>query len=246
MGILNLIVSLALGVWLWASSAIAAVTFDAASSSAGADTTSHSHTIAADANLVVVHVLLRDGGLSPSGAVSVTIGGQAASLISGCDATAGANRVQLWGKTAPLTGAQTVAVDASGGTIDYMATGVTSFKGAAQSGTFGTCVTDTTNPGTNVDINAIGSAVGEMGVMGVSDNVGTATSCAPDAATPTSTERFNLHSSSQMSGCGYTEDGASGTIDMRVDISTSTAAAGAAVSIRADTTGRRAGSPILF
>lgn len=220
----------------------AAVTFDAVITDTGTIQTSASLTIAADANLVVVVVGGRDEDGNAETPSSVTVGGQAATLITGCEAdrvaAVGINTT-LWAKVSPLTGAQTVVADAANN--EQMVMTALSFKGAALTNTFGTCVTLATSTAA-VDVNTIGSAVGEMGVMGVTLNA-TAT-CAPDATAPTSDERSEFANGVNVQQCTYTEAGAATSIDMRADLGTARDLAAVGVSIRAARPGGVA--PIFF
>ena len=211
-----LVLSLLVPIPVWA-----AITFDTASSSGGTTSTSHSHTVAADANIAIICLWQRDTGTGASQSSGVTIGGQAATFLIGVNNSTNALRSDLWYKLSPPTGAQTVA--ASGGaTVSRMVTGVMTFKNVAQTGTFNTAASvGSTGVTTNADLNSIASAVGEMVVLCGGDRVQTVTP-SPDATVPVSTERFELGFDSGGTttlGFGYTEDGASPTVDMRIDLS---------------------------
>lgn len=223
---------------LWAPAPLwAAITVDTVSGSGGTTSTSHSHTVAADANLVMACVVEREDGLAVAQATSVTIGGQAmTALPSGAGVNSTTRlRAEWFYRLAPSTGAQTVAVTGGAGT-DRMVTTVITLKGAAQSSTFNTpSVLGSTAAGTNVDLNSIASAVGELGLLCGISRVETVTP-SPDAATPVSTELieqpFNSGGTSTL-GFIYSEDGASPTIDMRVDLSGNEIWAVSGVSVRA-------------
>ena len=225
---------------LLSSPAWSAVTFDTFSTSTeiADDILTHNHTFAATANLAVVIVGIRDGASSPVAVSSVTVGGQAATLVPGCAINASPTtvRVEMWALVSPPTGVQSVSADASGGggTNDEMAMSVLSFIGAATSNTFGTCVTLGATTAA-VDLNSIGSAVGEMGVLGLAANAGP--TCSADATSPVSTERTEVTVPANITNCSYTEDGAATSINMLVDLGTSQRVAAVAVSIRAQRTG---------
>jgi hypothetical protein len=223
--------------WSWG-----AVTVDTASSSTGTTSTSHSHTIAADANLVIVSVGIRDEDGTPNAISGVTVGGAAATLISGCERTSGSSvvRVEAWAKYQPATGSQTIAVTGHAET-EQLTTGVVSLKGA--SGTFRACTTFSNASTTNVDVDSIASSTGELGVMALVMNA-TAT-CAADATAPVSTEQLEFSHTTNQTQCVYTEDGASSTIDMRADLGTARATVAVGVSVQASS-GRRSVSPIIL
>jgi hypothetical protein len=166
--------------------------------------------------------------------VSVTIGGQAATFLDGVNNSTNALRVELWYKLSPLTGAQTVAVTPDA-TTDRMVTGVMTFKNVAQTSTFNTPSTlGSSASGTDADLDSIASAVGELAVLCGQSRVLTSTP-SPDATAPVSTERYELGFDSggtTTMGFGYTEDGASPTINMRIDLATSELWALVGVSMR--------------
>ena len=122
-----LLILLAISLFI-ASPVWAAITFDVASSSGGTTSTSHSHTVAADANIAIICVSQREQGAAVVAPSSVTIGGEAATSLSSSTSAAGGQRADLYYKLSPLTGAQTVAVTGGAGT-DRMVTGVMTFKG---------------------------------------------------------------------------------------------------------------------
>jgi hypothetical protein len=221
-----------------------AISFDIASSSTGTTSTSHSHTLAAGANAIIVCVGSRESGGSPVPASAVTVGGEVATKL---DSQAfGVMNVDLWYKLTPLTGAQTIAATGGAGT-DHMVTGAMSFTGVAQTSTFNT-VGKVTSATTNLDVDSLASAVGEVGVFcgTIRDTAADSSAASADATAPTSTERFDTRKSVVVSTHGYTEDGAATSINMRVDIVTpSGEAAAVAVSMRAAAT-RRPIAPILL
>jgi hypothetical protein len=213
----------------------AAITFDTASGSGGLSSTSHSHTVAADANIAIICTAQRETGLAVAQSTSVTIGGQAADgMLVGVNNSTNNVRAELWYKLSPLTGAQTVAVTGGAGT-DRMVTTVMTWKNVAQTSTFNTAASiGSTASGTNADLNGIASAVGEMAVLCGSVRVLTATP-SPDATAPVSTERieqgFDSGGTTHM-GFGYSEDGAASTVDMRIDLAGSETWALVAASMR--------------
>lgn len=213
----------------------AAITIDAVTTSEGLTSTSHSHTIAADATAVIICPAERDtdlGGLTANTA-SVTVGGQAATqLIGVSDATPWVRSVMFY-KLAPLTGAQTVAVTPDTGT-DRIVTTVISLKNVAQTNTFNTAasVGSTGTGSTNADLDGIASAVGELVlVCGASST--SASTASPDATAPTSTEQSDVAHTNATSvrSWVYTEDGSATSTDVRVDLAASHrwAMAGAAI-----------------
>jgi hypothetical protein len=228
------------GVLLCAQPAWSDVSYDTASSSTGVSCTSHSHTFASHANLAIIIASLRDGGGPPSSVSSITVAENNATLIAGCAGSSGNARIEMWYHLKHPRGAQTVVVTV-GGTIDQMVTGVIFLIGAATSSTFGTCVTSLSS-GTNVDVYSISSALGELGVMGLATNA--APTCAPDATAVVSDERYDTANGANIKGCGYTEPGAAGTINIRADLGASNSFAAAGVSVRA--LRRASGGVILF
>ena len=203
--------------------------------------------MAADANIAIICVSQREQGAAVVAPSSVTIGGEAATSLSSSTSAAGGQRADLYYKLSPLTGAQTVAVTGGAGT-DRMVTGVMTFKGVAQTSTFNTASTGTAVDA-SADLNGIASAVNELVVMCGAVRVLTSTP-SPDATAPTSDERYELGFDSGGTttlGFGYTEAGASPTVDMRVDLSVSETWAAVAASMRPlATSTRRPQPPVLF
>lgn len=225
--------------WILPSYALAAVPiFDAAATdNTGTTATSHDHTVAADANLLLIFVSQLD--TAPAAVVGVTVEGSAATLITGCAKTQGVVRTEIWYYLNPPTGAGvTVAVDTSGTATDATMTGTMSIKGVDTSNPFGTCSTDGTTD-SSVDINNITTTLNDLVVIGVSAN--STASCSADATSPVSTERFDANNGGNLGGCGYTENGASPTTDMRVDLSGSLTHAEVAVAVHGS--GRRPIAP---
>lgn len=218
----------------------AQVTVDAVSSAESAvpgTTTSHSHTIAADANLILINVCSRDAGLAIQPVTSVSVGGQAATRINRVQTSNNGISAELWQRISPLTGSQTVAVtnDAAN---ERTVTTVISLKGVDTAAAFGTEVT-ASDPGTtdaNVDVNGIGSRVNDLVVMGGCARVNT-TTVAPDATVPVSVEQVErAHAdSTALIGFLYSEDGVSPTVDMRADLTPSERWAAVGVSVQSVT-----------
>ena len=213
------------------------VTYGTASSDTGTTQTSQSHTIAADENAIVIFVGVRDEDGTADAVTSVTVGASSATLIAGCTATVGIIRVEAWGLLNPPTGAQTIV--ANGVNSEQMSASALSFKGA---GSFSACVTDTFSGEFAVDTDGISSSATAIAVQGLTFS-GT-TTCDPDATAPTSTERLDFDDGVNISGCAYTEAGASPTVDIRVDLGAARTGAALGLSILAG--GRVAVSPILF
>lgn len=204
------------------------------STATGTNTTTHSSiTVPADATLALIGVSLL--GTSPSGVVSASVGAGSASLVTGCDRTQGNTRTQLWAVASPPTGTQTVSVDASGGTITNMVTGVIFVTGSATSSIFGTCMVDGTSDSSINTINGIVTTTDNLVVL-IATAQGLRT-FSPAGSAPLSTERYDLDRAGNVSGAGYTETGGAATTDMVVDISSSTTHSEVAVAIAAASAG---------
>lgn len=217
----------------------AAITYDTSSSGEGTTSTSHSHTFAADANIAIICVAVRDSGAAVAAVSAVTVGGQAATLLARVANAGNVVASELWYKLAPTAGSQTVAVTSGAGT-DMTVTGVMSFKGVAQSSSFNTQGTAEGVTANAADVDALASAVGELGVLCGAGRTATTPveTVAADATSPVSTERFDHDysaSTTAIRGWGYTEPGATTSINMRVDYNAdaSTQWATVAVSMRA-------------
>lgn len=204
--------------------------------SGGTASTSHSHTIAADADVVLVCLAERDANASgfTANTASVTVGGASATQLIAVQESTPQVRMALFYKLAPTTGSQTVAATADTG-ADLLVTSVISLKGVSQTGTFNVAGSTSSTGTTNVDINSLASAVGEFAIMcGASATA--ASTASPDATAPTSTEQLDVAHTNATSvrNWVYTEDGAATSIDMRVDLASSVRMAAVAVSIRGD------------
>lgn len=216
----------------------AAVTIDAVSSEEGIGvntaSTSHSHTIASDANLVVVCLAERDtsaGGITADTA-TVTVGGAAATQLSAVQESTPQVRVVMFYKLSPSTGVQTIAATSDSG-IDRLLTGVLSLKGVAGSSTFNTAGTSSNIGSTDADVDGLASAVGEFAVLCGASATAASTASA-DATAPVSTEQLDVAvtDATTVRGWIYTEAGDTTSINMRVDLASSVRWAATAVSIR--------------
>lgn len=211
-----------------------AIVVDAVTTAEGTTSTSHSHTLAADANIAVICTASRDAQGAVLGNTGVTVGGQAATFLVGSTNVGNVVRAELWYKLVPLTGAQTVAVTADA-TTEHTVTGVMSFKGVAQTSTFNT-TSSAQSSATDIDINGLLSAGGEMGVMCIAHR--TLTGADPvlsaDSLTPVSVEQFQRSHAADAGVlvAGFTEDGAVTSIDMRVNSSQAQQWGAVAVSMR--------------
>lgn len=209
----------------------------------GTTSTSGSCTIDADANIAIICVATRENGANAVIPSAVTVGGAAATALSGIRDASGCFRTDLFYKLSPATGSQTVAVTSGAGT-DMTITGVMIFKGVAQTSTFNTPGTFTSPNSADADIDSLASAVGEMGVLCGGHHDGGAVSA--DVTTPVSTEQFDTQCPSiSWRGWGYTEAGAVSTINMRVTIPAGIESVAVAASMRA-LVARRPMSPIIF
>ncbi|MCH7713488.1 MAG: hypothetical protein IIC99_07680 [Chloroflexi bacterium] len=178
-----------------------AIVFDAVSSANGKSSAlTWSHTVGAgDDRILVVGVSLKANNVVSG----VTYGGQALTLVPGSVAShANGDRVELWYKVAPLTGANNVVVSLPS-SVQTVA-GATSWTGVHQSTPLGTAV-----PGTGTSATAsvdVGSIVGDV----VVDAVSTAGSVTVGA---NQTQQWNL-AQAGFKGGGSSEDGADTTTTM--------------------------------
>lgn len=216
----------------WASAAIAvlnAQTFEGTTSSNNADLT-----FDAASDLALVFVCQRDTNASgfTGGTASVTVGGAATSALTPIQESGGVIRLAPFYKVAPATGTVNVAVTADTGADRFVAA-VMTLSGTAPSGTFNTQSTASSTGSTNVDLDALASAIGELGVLGGCSSTAAPTP-SPDATAPVSVEQIDVAHTNATSVrvFVYTEDGTSPSIDMRVDLSSSTRWAAAGLSIR--------------
>lgn len=131
--------------------------------SAGSTALTWSHTASGSNTAVIVGVSQMDGALV-GGQITVTYGGSSMTFLgarASNDTTAGA--AWLFGLVNPPTSAQTVSVQASGGTYGFIA-GSISFTGVDQTTPFDTAVTGAgdNNGGTNPPSVTVSSATGDM------------------------------------------------------------------------------------
>lgn len=191
------------------------------------------HTIAADADAILIGVCMRDTNASgyTNDTATVTVGGVSATQILAVDNTVSI-RLALFRLLAPTTGTPSIAVAGDTGT-DRLIIGVMSLKGVAQSGSFNTASSNYGLGVTDADIDSLASATGEFAIMAGCIRLNTITPSA-DATSPVSTEQLDVaHTdSTSVRVFLYTEDGASSAINMRVDLSGSGDWAGVAVSVR--------------
>jgi len=141
----------------------------------------------------------------------------------------------VWSYNSPPSGTVNVVATGAAGT-DFMLMVVRSYSGVDTAAPFGT--PQSYNPvisTANMDVTGIGSDTGQLGALCGAARKGTAnTTFSADATSPVSTERADItHSSGspQISATVYEENGASGTIDMRVDMSENVQATAIGVSI---------------
>lgn len=209
----------------------AQIAVDATSSGEGTTSTSHSHTFASG-SIALICTGLRAPDGTAAAVSSVTVGGSAATLLTTANEVGtNAMRVEMWYHLSPGTGAQTVAATYNASTTRAL-TQVISLTGVSTTSTFNGTATDQ-GAATNADVNAIASAVGELGVLCGVGRTNTTTVSA-DATAPVSTEQLETShtQSSSFTSFLYTEAGASSTIDMRVDLSASVQFAAIGASVR--------------
>lgn len=212
----------------------AAVAFDTATDSEGTTSTTHNHTAGSGATLAIICVAARESGGAIANVASVTYGGNNATFHAR-QATGGVTLAEMWYYPNPPASAQSVVATGGAGT-DFMVTGVMTFTGSATTSPLGTAVPFTSGGTTNVDLDAIASAVGEMGVAcgNTRQANGSTVTVSADATVTASDEQFERrHSpeSNSLAGWGYTEPGAATSINMRIDQSGSAQVSAVAASI---------------
>ena len=211
------------------------------------NTVTFNHTIESDANLVLICLAERDTNASgfTVDTASVTVGGQAATQLIG-QGNGATIRTVMFYRLAPPTGTQSISVTGDTGNDRLMVAAIAVIN-AAQTSTFNTAKGAGTTATTNMDVDTISSAIGELGVMCGSIRTSAITASA-DATSPVSTEQVDVaHSdSTSVRIFMYTEAGAATSIDMRVDASGSADWAATAVSIRASAGSTRRRLPIHF
>jgi hypothetical protein len=235
--VINLRLFIIAALTLYAGSVWAAVAFDAVSASVSSvpgTSTTQTHIVGSDATIVLICVSSRDTGSAIQPVTSVTVGGSAATLLNRVQNSANALSAELWYRLSPPAGLQTINVTNNAANDRTVTTAIT-LKGSDSAAPFGASIA-TSDPGSdnaNVDINGIASAVGEMGILcgAARTNLTTAS---PDATSVTSIEEIEMVHGDATSNIGfiYSEDGASPTIDMRVDLTPAARWAAVAVSVK--------------
>lgn len=217
--------------WLISSTAHAEIAIDTTSSGEGTISTSHSHTFAAGSIAIIC-----PGMRAPDGTVaavsSVTVDGSNATLITAQNEVGtAAMRVEMWYHLSPGTGSKTVAVTYNASTTRAL-TQVISLTGVAASSVFGAASTAQAS-NSNVDINSIASAVGELGIACGVARTNTTTASA-DATSPVSTEELETShtGASSFTSYLYSEAGAATSINMLIDLSVASQHAAIGVSVR--------------
>lgn len=201
---------LAILVLWWPLVAWADPTVDAVTGPAGgqAAALSFSHSIASDANLLIV-CTSECCSSGTEGTTSVTVGGQNLTFLQEIRNTSGDLHGEMWYKLAPPTGSQTIATafDNGDGWISVVAI---SFKGVKQSAP---TRLDTGDGTTNAPTNTTTSAVGNLALDCLSQAGGGVT-----PATPTfgggQTQRWAFHHDNALGSYGSTKAGASPNVTL--------------------------------
>lgn len=233
---------------LLASPAWGAVAHNATTTTVHSPTTqtsTHSHTVAGADNVLIVSVT-RDATVSVS---TITYAGQALSPLPSCTVTPtdGFGRTEIWFKTAPASGTNSIVVTLSAASTAFVR--ATSFTGAsttAVAADFGCTTATGTSTAPSV---AVTSAGGEM----VYDALGVSITASETATAGSGqTERGNTTFSNQIIGASSTEIGAA-SVTMSWTLSDAKPWALAGVRIKASgppdtqaptTPGQPSGSPI--
>lgn len=231
-------------VWLLWATPCSAITLNntstAESSPPTSTTISYAHTVHASSNMAVVLVCERDtNGSGFTDDAVVSVGGASALLIDRAQSTDNLVRALLFARVNPSTGSATIAVTGDTGS-DRLVVGVLDYADVASSGSFGAPVINGSSGSNNVDVDGVPSSIGELGVMGGCARTSAVTVSA-DPTAPVSTERLNAAHTDSVSIrlFAYDEPGASGTINMRADLSVSERWAAVGVSMRSASTFRR-------
>lgn len=219
--------------------ALAAVTVDTAQSweaEAGSGA-GGSITVGASSNraLLICRCIRENGGAVAADTAVPTVGGNNATQIgTGVTNASNVMRTEAYIYLNPPIGSNTVATFPAAST-DRNLTAAISLFGVHQTVPTGTPSTNQASS-SNMDVNSIASDVGDLVALCGSARVGAAAITAtPDATSPASTERIDTaHSNSVSSGTivAYTEDGASTSTDVRVDLSESVQWAALGVAIK--------------
>lgn len=220
---------------LWAAIAYVGQTTAEAESGA-APTLNHTFGSGSNKIAIIVRCLRENGGAVAADTAVPTLGGNNTTQI-GSGVTNGNNvvRVELYYYLNPPSGSQSI-VSSPDATTDRNQTAVLEYTGVAQSSTFGTAVTAQT-ASTNMDVNSIGSAVNELGILAGCARRGPVadTTASADATSPVSTERIDDPHSGESNTAtiiAYEEAGAATSINMRVDLSEAVQWAAMGVSMR--------------
>jgi len=220
---------------LWANPSWAAITEDAQSTCEGTTSVTCSHTFGGSANFAYICVGVRDSAGAVVVPTNVTVNGVAATSVGNMVNSLNVVAASVWRHNNPPVG--TVNVTATGGAgTDFMLMAVRSYGGVDTSNPIGTPVNKATSTAsTDMDVDAISSGSGQLGVLcGTARKGGANVTFVPDATVPVSTEYADFtHSSGspQISLAVYEEAGANPSIDMRVDVSESVQSAAVGVSL---------------
>lgn len=240
-----------LGLLLLSAPAWAAIAFDAQSTAEGTTDATAAHTFSGSANFAYICVGVRDSGGAVAAPTGVTVDGNAATLVANALNPNDVVLASVWRYNNPPTGTVNVIATGAAGT-DFTLIAVRSYSGVYAAGPVGTPVEfEPLGETTNIDANAIGSETGQLGLLCAVARKGTSNiTFSADATAPVSTERADFtHSSgsAQISLAVYDEDGASSSIDMRINGSESVATAAVGVSLIPDPAGatRRRGAVAL-
>lgn len=213
--------NLALCWLLFSSAGEAAITRHNTSSSESSPATSltisYAHTVHASSNAAVVLVCERDSDSSGfTSDAAVTVGGVSATLIARSGSPDDLMRALLFRLLSPSTGSTTVSVTGDTGS-DRLTVAVVDYEGVQG---FGTATTAGNNSSSDVDVDGIASASGEVGVMGGCAR-SSAVTVSADATAPTSTELIDTTHTDVVSirMFLYEEAGATTSINMRADLS---------------------------
>ena len=233
---------------LWASTSWAAsITFDSFQTGEGTTGATYDNTIAADANIAVVCVAVRDSGGAVANVTSVEIETVPATHLTRIS-SGGVMQAELWYLLSPPTGENVTTVVASDATTEFTVAGTLTFKGVAQTDTWNTPDSATSSGGsTTLYVDGIPSAVGEMAVLCPAIRTET-TTATPEGTAPVSTEVYeNPHATvGSMVGAAYYEAGDTTSINMRVTLAPSVQWAAVAASMRPLVSTRRPHSPIYL
>lgn len=202
----------------------------AESSPATSLTISYNHTVDSASNAAIVLVCERDTNSSGfTDDAAVTVGGAGATLIDRTASPDNLVRALLFRLLAPSTGSTAINVTGDTGS-DRLMVSVLDYEGVQG---FSASVTASNNASTDVNVDGVASASGEIGVMGGCART-SAVTVAADATAPVSTERIDAAHTDSVSirMFVYDEAGAAGSIDLRADLSVTERWAAVGVSLR--------------